>query len=133
MKTKKSDIKIIITIVGIIIIAVLLILLWKNSQETATEGVKTITFEVVKAEGDSKEYTFKTETKYLSEALLEQKLAEGEEGEGGLFITTVAGVKADAEKKEWWAFYKSGVLLSSFVSDTPIADGDHFEAVLSVY
>lgn len=133
MKVQRKDVKIIITIVALVIIAVLLILLWKTTQQEVSEGAKTITIEVVKAEGDSKEYTFTTEAQYLADALLEQKLAEGDEGEGGLFVTTMAGLKADAGKNEWWAFYKDGVLLTTFVSDTPIADGDRYEAVLSVY
>ena len=64
---------------------------------------------------------------------LEQEgLVAGEESEYGLFVKTVDGYTADDSNQEWWCFTKNGESLTTGVDTTPIADGEHFEATLTV-
>ena len=92
------------------------------------EGTVTITVEVINSAGEHKEHTIVTKGKTLADALLESGLAEGPIEEYGLFITTVDGEVADwAVDQSYWALSKDGEYLMTGASDTPIADGEHYE------
>ena len=67
------------------------------------------------------------------EAALDEKLAEGEQGPYGLFITTVDGETAQGSLRQWWCITKGGEKVDTGVDATPIADGDHFELTMSTY
>ena len=64
---------------------------------------------------------------------MEQKLIEAEEGPYGLWVTAVAGEASDSSRNEYWMFYKDGVELTTGVSETYIADGEHYEAAIVRY
>lgn len=83
--------------------------LWENAlytkDTTLGSGEKTVTVEV-EAEENKVTFTVKTNAQTLGDALLENKLVEGDEGQYGLFVTTVNGIKADyAADGSYWAFY----------------------------
>ena len=59
------------------------------------EGAKTIGLTVTFAQDNQKEYTIHTDAENLGDALKEEKLVEGTQGEYGLYIETVDGVTAD--------------------------------------
>ena len=99
-------------------------------QRTTTEGLKTITVEVVFADGSAKTYEITTEAEYLRQALEQKNLIAGDESALGLFVTSVDGIKADDAQQQWWKFSKNGEGLLTGVDTTPIADGDHFEITL---
>lgn len=126
MKNKK------VTVAAAVILAVIIalggVLYIKYKPQTAN-GSKTINFSV-SANGETKKFTVKTDARFLSGALKEQKLIEGTTGEYGLFVTSVNGISADSSKEEWWCFTKGGEMLMTGVDTTPIADGDSFEATL---
>lgn len=129
MKNKK-----LIAIVAVILVAVIAvgIGIYAKSKPQTTEGNdKTITFSVV-ADGETKDFIIKTKAEFLSGALNEQKLIEGSQGAYGLFVTAVNGIEADSAKEEWWCFTKGGETLMTGVDTTPIADGEKFEATLTV-
>ena len=62
----------------------------------------------------------------------QEKIIEGEDGQYGLFIHTVDGIKADEGKQEWWCLTKGGNNVDTGVDLTPIQDGDSFELTLKV-
>lgn len=65
--------------------------LWENAlytkDTTLGSGKKTVTVEVEAAENKIT-FTVKTDAETLGDALLENKLVEGDEGQYGLFVTS---------------------------------------------
>ncbi len=97
------------------------------------EGAKHIVFQVTGHEGPAKNFDIHTDAETLGDALMEEKLIDAEEGPYGLWVTAVFGEKADSGKNEYWMFYKDGVELATGVSETYIADGEHYEARIVQY
>ena len=99
----------------------------------ANPGDKHIVFTVTGLEGNSKNLDIHTDADTLAEALMLEKLIDAEEGPYGLWVTAVFGEKADSAKNQYWMFYKDGVQLATGVSETYIADGEHYEARIEQY
>ncbi len=107
--------------------------LWKDAlyleDTTFGEGKKTVQVEVV-AEERSVTFTLNTDKETLADALLEHKLAEGEDGPYGLYIKKVNGILADYNvDQSYWSFCKNEQAQMAGVSDTKIQGGEHFELV----
>ena len=113
--------------------AILMLGLWYVNRPQPQTGAKTVAVEVVHADASSKEFTYRTCAQYLGELLLDEKLAEGDQGPYGLFITTVDGETAQNSLRQWWCITKGGEKVDTGVDATPIADGDHFELTMSTY
>ena len=95
-------------------------------------GDKHLVFEATGHEG-TKNFDIYTDAETLGDALLLEKLIDAEEGAYGLWVTAVFGETADGAKNEYWMFYKDGAELSTGVSETYIADGEHYEARIVQY
>ena len=94
------------------------------------EGSKTVVV-TVKAGESEISFTIHSDKTYLSEALLEHKLIEGDESEFGLYVKKVNGILADYDvDKTYWGFYKNGEMMMVGVSSAEFADGEHYELVL---
>ena len=123
----------------IILLAVLLLLVsafyavHQAFLPEAETGDKRIVFQVSFADGSQKNFDILTDAETLADALLEEKLIDAEEGPYGLWVTAVFGEKADSAANEYWMFYKDGVELATGVSDTYIANGEHYEARIVRY
>ena len=129
----KKQAKIAISIgILVVLIAAMALVFWKFMPQGQT-GDKTIEIQVVVSEEDVREFTVKTDEAYLGAALENEGLIEGEEGQYGLFITAVDGVKADDSKNQWWCITKNGEQVNTGVDTTPITDGEHYELTLSTY
>lgn len=115
-----------------VLLAVVLFFVYSAFGPKTSEGSKTVTFEVINAEAESEEFVLHTDAEYLGEVLLSEELIQGEDSEYGLFVTEVNGITANADNQEWWCFTKGGEMVNTGVDTTPIADGDHFEATLTV-
>lgn len=116
----------------ILFVCVLCAVLFMGNKKETKEGIKTVSVEVV--HGDGKAVTFfeySTEAEFLGEVLKENELVEGEEGEYGLFITSVDGEKADDTKEQWWCITKGGAQVNTSADKTPVQDGDKFELTLT--
>lgn len=94
-------------------------------------GAKNISVEIVFSDTNKKTVEINTDAEFLRGALEEKNLITGEESDYGLYITAVDGVTAG--DGEWWCITKDGVITSTGVDTTPIADGDKFELTLSTY
>lgn len=101
------------------------------SRPETDEGAKTITV-VVSAIDYEKTHTFNTDQEFLLGALNEENMIVGEESVYGVFVTSVDGIAANADKQEWWCITKGGEAVMTGVSDTPIYDGDSFELTLMI-
>ena len=126
MKEKKY----LLGIVGLLVLCVLAWFLYSHFKPQAVEGDKTIKVLVVHGNKEEKTFEYQTDAKYLADVLKVEHLVEGEEGEHGLFITSVDGEKADDTKQQWWCITKNGEQLNTSASQTPIMDGEQYELTL---
>lgn len=106
---------------------------WDNAlyskDTTLGEGDKTITVEVV-IDNNKLTFTLKTDGDTLGDALIDTKLVTGEQGEYGLFITHVNGVRADYNLDgAYWSINQNGKMLMSGADSTKILGGESFEIV----
>lgn len=110
--------------------------LWANAiyktDKELGNGAKTIQVEI-KAGDKSITLTLKTDKGILADALLEHNLVSGTTSAAtGLYIDTANGIKADWSVDEsWWKVTKNGVMTSG-VSSTNIADGEHYELTRAI-
>lgn len=96
--------------------------------------VKTITVEVVHKSGEKVGHVIETDTTNLGDALIESGFVEGDNGQYGLYITSVDGEVADySVDSSFWAITKAGEEVFTGASETPIADGEHYELTYTVY
>lgn len=129
----KGNKKTLFAAAALAVVAALLLGIWFFNRPQTREGAKTIVVEVVHGDGSAKDFTCHTDGSYLGEVLTEEKLAEGETGAYGLFITTVDGETAQDSLRQWWCITKGGERVDTGADATPIADGDRFELTMSTY
>lgn len=100
----------------------------QNQQEVVEQSFK---FRVVDLDGTEKEFDVKYDNeKTVGEALKNEGLISGEEGQYGLMVDTVDGQKYDYnEDSAYWAFYVNGAYANSGVDTTPIKDGEMYSFV----
>ena len=129
----KKTRNIIIAVAVLLVLVVGALLVWNQFKPAAKVGEKAIVSEVVHADGSSKDFNIRTDAENLRGALeQEDGLIAGSDGEYGLFVETVDGETANMDNQEWWCFTKNGETLMTGVDDTMIADGEHYEATLTV-
>ena len=129
----KGNKKTVIAVAALALAAALMLGLWYFTRPQSQAGEKTIVVQVVHGDQSTKDFTCQTDAETLGEVLVEEKLAQGEEGPTGLFVTVVDGEEAQDSLRQWWCVTKDGEMLNTGVSSTPIADGDHFELTMSTY
>jgi len=128
-KTKKIILGIGTAIAAVAIIVAMLFV-WDKFREKPVEGSKSITIEVIDNEQKSTVYELKTDAKYLKEAMDEAKglTYSGTEGQYGLMVDTVNGVKADYNTDgSYWSFYVNDAYCNYGISEQPVEDGDKFK------
>ncbi|NBI11573.1 DUF4430 domain-containing protein [Colidextribacter sp. OB.20] len=125
--------KTLFAVAALAVVAALMLGLWQFTRPQAQAGDKTVVVEVTHGDGSSKKFTCHTDAEYLGQLLLAEKLAEGEDGAYGLFITTVDGETAQDSLRQWWCVTKGGERVDTGADTTPIADGDRFELTMSTY
>lgn len=121
-------------LIGLVILVAACIagwLLYQNFMPKGEKGAKTVTVKVVHGDQTTKEFEYKTDEAYLGAVIQSEGLVEGEDGQYGLFITSVDGEKADDTKQQWWCLTKGGGQVNTSADQTPIADGDVFELTLT--
>lgn len=85
------------------------------------------TFKVTDADGLETDFTISTDKKTVGEALLEENLIAGDDGEYGLYVKTVNGVTLDYDKDGmYWAFYENGQYASKGVDSTEVTAGAEY-------
>ena len=84
----------------------------------------TYTFEVTGRDGETKSFEIITDLPYVGDALEEMELIQGEDGEFGLYVKTVAGETLDYDTDGlYWAFYVNGEYGTSGVDTTEAEAG----------
>ncbi|MBR6572575.1 MAG: DUF4430 domain-containing protein [Clostridia bacterium] len=101
-----------------------------GSSVSATEvgqGATAFVLEVTDKQGVKTCFNVKTDKTTVGEALLEEKIIEGEQGAYGLYIKTVNGVTCDFDVDGYyWAFYVNGEYATSGVDTTNIEQGQTY-------
>ena len=128
----KKTRNIIIAVAVLLVLVVGALLVWNHFKPVAQVGAKAIVLEVVHGDESSKEFKIQTDAENLRGALEQESLIEGSDSEYGLFVETVDGETANMDNQEWWCFAKGGETLMTGVDDTMIADGEQYEATLTV-
>lgn len=130
MKGRK---KTLFAVAALALAAALMLGIWYVTRPQTQAGAKTVVVKVIHADGSAKEFTCHTDEEYLGPMLLEEKLAEGEQGPFGMFITTVDGETAQDSLRQWWSVTRGGEAVNTGADATPVADGDRFELAMSTY
>ena len=88
------------------------------------EGSKAFDLSIVDKEGVNHLYRIHTDAEMVGQALLEQSLIEGEQGQYGMYIKSVLGQVLDYETDMMYcAFYVNGEYAMTGVDTTPITEG----------
>lgn len=104
--------------------------IFSSVEDDTKTATKNIQLSVISGD-DTETFRINTDTEYLRDALEQEGLIEGDESEFGLFVTSVNGVTANADKQEWWCLTKDNEMWSYGVDSTEIEDGDVFEFTLT--
>ena len=84
----------------------------------------SFTFEVVFEDKATKSYNITTKKATVGEALVDEGLIEGEDGEYGLYVKTVCGeTHVYEEDGKYWAFYINGEYGMTGVDKTYVEEG----------
>ena len=118
MKNKK----LLVSVVALLVIG-LMAGIWAATRPETQSGSKGYSVTVVHKDGTVKEFAYRTDAEYLAEALLEEKLVEGEDSQYGLTIITVDGEAAVWETDSaYWAIYVGEEMAMTGASEIPVYD-----------
>lgn len=124
---EKNKKKIIIGLVALVAVVVAFIAIYFIFREKPVEGSKEIVIKVVDSDKKVTTYELKTDAKYLKEAMDEAEglTYSGTEGDFGMMIDTVNGVRADYTLDgAYWSFLINDEYCNYGISEQPIEDGD---------
>lgn len=129
----KKNTKIIIAAIAVIVAAALFLGVYLLTRPETAAGDKHITVQVVHGDGSEKNFAYDTDAEYLGEVLLAEGLIAGDEGEYGLYITSVDGEEAIYETDgSYWALYEGEDYAQQGADQTPIQDGGEYSLVYTV-
>lgn len=126
-KMEKNKKKIIIGLVALVAVVVAFIAIYFIFREKPVEGSKEIVIKVVDSYERVITYELKTYAKYLKEAMDEAEglTYSGTEGDFGMMVDTVNGVRADYTLDgAYWSFLINDEYCNYGISEQPIEDGD---------
>lgn len=124
---EKNKKKIIIGLVALVAVVVAFIAIYFIFREKPVEGSKEIVIKVVDSDEKVTTYELKTDAKYLKEAMDEAEglTYSGTEGDFGMMVDTVNGVRADYTLDgAYWSFLINDEYCNYGISEQPIEDGD---------
>lgn len=91
------------------------------------EGATTFSFTSTDDKGTVSAYTIHTDAATVGEALEGLDLIAGEEGDYGLFVTTVGELTLPTDGPAYWAFYIDGEYAATGIDQTPVTEGASYE------
>ena len=126
----KKQTKIIAAAVALVVVLGLLLGLYFATRPDTQDGTKSFTVVVVHANGESKEFDYRSDEEYVGTVLIEDGLIEGAEGQWGMYISHVDGERAVYEEDgAYWALYIGEEYATNGVELTPIEDGATYKLV----
>lgn len=129
MEKKRSNKKTIIAAVILVVIVAAIAVVYGVFAPKGSAGSKAITVTVVDNNEAEQVYEHKTDAEYLRQALeeIDGLEIEGEDGEYGLYVKVVNGLRADYDEDgAYWSFYVNDEYCNYSVDEQPINDGDNF-------
>lgn len=106
------------------VLAMLLFLIWNRYRPAAVEGEKSVTVEVIHADGSERSFSYRTDEEYLGALLEAEGLISGTASQYGLFVDTVDGETADYEKDgAWWKLSCNGEDAQTGADSLVLTDG----------
>lgn len=129
---QKSNKKTIIGVVAFVAVIAVLAAVFFIFREKPVAGSKAITIEVVNKEQETTTYKVQTDAEYLRQAMEEAEAQgltfSGTEGDFGLMVDTVNGVRADyVQDGAYWGFFVNDDYCEYSIDQQPILDGDVFK------
>jgi len=115
-----------------LILVVVLFVGCGDKQETVTGGQVTFRFEMTDKDGEVTDWSVTTTQTILSDALIEEGLIEGEEGEYGLFVKSVNGVVIE-EDNAYWELFVDGESSMIGVSSVEVEQGMTYAFIYSTF
>ena len=98
-----------------------------KNGDVVGQGATAFAFVIVDKEGNETAITVKTDKKMVGEALLDEKIVEGDMGDYGLYVKKVNGIVADYDVDQtYWAFYIDGEYAMTGVDVTEITEGSTY-------
>ncbi len=130
MKNNKG---VIIALAALVLVAAVFAGVYFATRGETAVGSKELTIEIVHGNGETKEFTIRTDAEYLGEALQENEELGviGEQGPYGLYIKEVDGEQASDADQTFWSVSLNGESLMVGADSQPINDGEHYELVLT--
>ncbi|MCQ2445861.1 MAG: DUF4430 domain-containing protein [Clostridia bacterium] len=125
----KKTTKVVIGVLALVLVAAALIGVYIAFGPKTSEGSKNVTITVVDDKGEKTVYNVKTDAEYLRGAMDEAEglTYGGTEGEYGIMIDTVNGLRADYTLDgAYWSFMQDGAMTNYGIDTQPIKDGDAF-------
>lgn len=135
-ETKKSNKKVILGVLALVILIAAMGAVYFAFRAKPQTGSKNITIEVVNKAQEAATYEVKTDAEYLRQAMEEAEglTFSGTESEFGLAVDTINGEVADYNVDgAYWAFYVNDEYCNYGVDSQPVADGDNFTIVYTVF
>ena len=126
--------KVLLSVVSLVLIAAMALTITgcsnNESENPAGNTEKSFVFKVIDLDGTEKSFDITTEAKTVGEALLNEKLISGTDGDYGLMVDTVNGIKYEyTADGAYWAFLINGEYANSGVDTTEIVDGATYSFV----
>ena len=135
---KMNSMKKLLSVIGVCVLIAAMALNFtgcgSNTTPETTAAPDSVTFTVVVAdlEGNETPFEITTDKAIVGEALLEEGLIEGDQGDYGLYINTVNGITADWDKDQtYWAFYINGEYATTGIDGTEITAGTTYGLTLT--
>ena len=101
-----------------------------KNGDVVGRGAVEFPFVICDKDGNETAITVKTDRKMVGEALMDEKIVEGEMGDYGLYVKKVNGIVADYDADQtYWAFYIDGTYAPTGVDQTNIEPGVTYSLV----
>ena len=129
----KKTAKLLLPVLVLLAAASLFLGLHLASRPEAAQGQKSISVEVIHADGSEKTFSYQTDEEYLGSLLLAEGLIKGEQGPYGLYITEVNGEVAVYEQnKAYWSLFVGEEYATQGIDLTPLTDGGVYGLVYTI-
>ena len=129
----KKTAKLLLPVLVLLAVAALFLGLHLSSRPQAAQGQKSVTVEVIHADGSETTFRYQTDEDYLGPLLLAEGLIEGDMGPYGLYIKKVDGEVADYDQnKAYWSLFVGETYATQGIDLTPLTDGGVYGLVYTI-
>ena len=129
----KKTAKRLLPVLVLLAVAGLFLSLYLASRPQTAQGQKSVTVEVIHADGSEKTFTYQTNEDYLGTLLLAEGLIKGDPGPYGLYITEVDGEVANYDQnKSYWSLFVGEEYATQGVDLTPLTHGGVYGLVYTI-